>query len=648
MEPLTSLTGKYARFTWGEQQQDTFDLIKCQIINACYLTMPKWDRPFIIFTDASEVAVAAAITQTTDDNNSLEFIGFASKKLTETQRNWSPTERELYAIIWACEHFEQYIKGSRPLVYSDHASLEHLLNFESPKVRRWAIRLSEFNPFVTHIGGAQNNVADWLSRSVPEEDESAIPSYVYVPEVLHMVHDIESSFTLPKPEEMLIDAKAEEAELPPGTFDWYNGTAYGRVSRRMYIPKRYRNQLLLWFHTSRFGGHQGVTRTTNRLRKFVWWPNLQLSVLDFINSCPVCNAIKPLKSTKGERGALDRPNLFQLISIDYIGPRKYMGRSFYILVIVDHYSRYMVTVVVDSIATPTTANAIRDHWVAKFGAPRAILADRGSTFTAQSFTNYVRKELLSSLYFASTEYPQGNGINESSHRILETAIKTYPPNTNTVETIVAESTLLYNVTPNRRIGDTPASLTFGCDLHIPGLQDFEPEATEESRLTLLRSFRGLRILMHQLSQIEELSPIRKDRSAMIPFKVGDIVTYRLSQSERKKVIHFSEETKYTATRSFPQRVIKVMPKDIEMVPLWTRGKPRSAPKEQCKLITTFIPELMREEAQQLYPGMPWLERPQVDSSYDVKPPETTDSNPMEPSPLLDIEVIPSPRKRRRQ
>ena len=606
VKPLTDLTRKHLRFYWTDLEQETFAAVKEAILNACYLTMPDWNKPFLIFTDASDVALGAALAQVGENEESLNFISFGSKKLTPTQCNWSPTERELYAIVWACETFSQYIKGSRPLIYSDHKSLCHLTNAESPKVKRWAIRLSEFNPVVTHIGGENNNVADWLSRSVPDDDDTDIPEEMYVPEVCHLVHSGENLFVLPKPEDMIEEAKREEPSLKPGSIDWYNNVAYGRISRRMYIPEKFRKQMLMWFHASRFGGHQGITRTTNRLKKYVWWPNLQKSVVDFINTCPICNSMKPMKATGGEKGALERTKIFELISIDFIGPRKFHMRSYYIMVIVDHYSRFMVAVVTNTTATPAASNILHDHWVAKFGVPKTILCDRDPVFTAQHFKDFVTKECGSKLYYSSTEYPQGNGINESSHRILETAIKTHHWGDGyTVEQMVGTAVLLHNVTPNRNIGDTPASLTFGCDLHLPGLGDFEEEVTEEGRLTKLRNHRGYGLLVKQLQDIDSESldlPIDLTK----PWRQGDVVTYKLSTAEEKRHVHYSNERKFIATRSLPHRVVRVTDKDLILKPLWTKGGERQAPQEQCKRLSTFIPELLRDEAKSLYPTLNWL------------------------------------------
>ena len=615
MEPLTRLTAKSTKFLWTQDQQVAFELVKSAMVNAVYLAMPDFSKRFIIYADASEVAVGAVLTQPGKAEGEIDYIAYASKKLTSTQRRWSTSERELYAIIWACEHFETYIKGGRPLIFTDHAALKHLVTAEQPKLRRWAIRLQEFRPEIVHVAGEDNTIADWLSRSLPEEDD-LVPDYAYIPQVYHLVHESMELFQLPSPEEMQSAAKEEEESLPKGTLDWYNGVAYGRVSRRMYIPIPYRYQLLLWFHASRYGGHQGVTRTTNRMRKFVWWPNLQQAVVEFINSCPICNAIKPLKSTGGQPKVLERPQLFQLISIDYIGPRKFEGEKYFILVIVDHYSRYMAAAADKEQTAAAAIKSLELHWISKFGAPSAILADRGAQFTAQQFKEYVKSTLQSRLYFTSTEYPQGNGINESSHRILEVALKTTPMSRlRGIDTVLAEAVLLYNVTPNRMIGDTPASLTFGTDLHVPGLQDFEPTLSEAARLQALRDFRGSRMLLRQLNELEEI-PKDEGNQKACKLSVGDIVTYRLSTAERKHAYHLTREMKYTASRSFPQRVVKVNPKTVVMVPLWTKGCQRQAPIEEVKLITTFIPELMREEVRRLYPGVPWLPIAAIKEQYE--------------------------------
>lgn len=130
-----------------------------------------------------------------------------------------------------------------------------------------------------------------------------------------------------------------------------------------------------------------------------------------------------LSMTKGLTHTLSRPNLFQLISIDFIGPRRVFATNFYVMIIVDHHSRYMITTILDIITNPLPQEDIRDHWISKFGVPITILADRDPVFISKSFQYYITVFLGCKLHYTSVEYPQGNGINESSHRILETAIK---------------------------------------------------------------------------------------------------------------------------------------------------------------------------------------------------------------------------------
>ena len=267
------------------------------------------------------------------------------------------------------------------------------------------------------------------------------------------------------------------------------------------------------------------------------------------------------------------------------------------------------------------------------------------------FQQYVTESLESRLVFASVQYPQGNGINESAHRILETAIKTRTPEPAlSIQDIVAEAVLLYNVTPNRTIGDTPSSLLFGMDLAIPGLAEWELAVQEGSRLQAIRDRRGFQLVVKQVR--DDLQQETPSNSASSPeFCIGDIVTYALSKDEKKKAMHYSLEPQYSPERSFPQRVVKVSEGSIVMTPLWTRGPERSAPKVQCRRITSFIPEELRKRVQLLYPRVPWTVIPSTSpssssSSAFVRPEAGITSS--DPKGSAQESLAKSPRKRSRK
>eukprot|EP00917_Polyrhabdina_sp_WS-2016_P019811 GHVP01042371.1.p1 GENE.GHVP01042371.1~~GHVP01042371.1.p1 ORF type:complete len:111 (+),score=13.85 GHVP01042371.1:506-838(+) len=88
------------------------------------LTLPTPGYPFILFCDASDERVGGALTQFIGEE--FQFLHFVSKKLTGTERRWSVSEKEVFAIVFFLEALERYIKGSKVIVLTDHQSLEHL------------------------------------------------------------------------------------------------------------------------------------------------------------------------------------------------------------------------------------------------------------------------------------------------------------------------------------------------------------------------------------------------------------------------------------------------------------------------------------------------------------------------------------------
>jgi len=93
--------------------------------------------------------------------------------LNDAQRNYSTTEKELLAVVFALEKFRSYLLGTKIIVYSDHAALRYLMTKKEAKPRliRWILLLSEFDLEIKDEKGIENRVADHLSRLVHVEDE---------------------------------------------------------------------------------------------------------------------------------------------------------------------------------------------------------------------------------------------------------------------------------------------------------------------------------------------------------------------------------------------------------------------------------------------------------------------------------------------
>ena len=99
-EPLTCLLQKRQMFCWTEEQQEAFTRIKTLLVTAAVLTMPDFQKPFIIYVDASELGVGAVLMQ--EDDNKLEHpIVYFSRKFNNSQRNYCTSEKEALALILA-------------------------------------------------------------------------------------------------------------------------------------------------------------------------------------------------------------------------------------------------------------------------------------------------------------------------------------------------------------------------------------------------------------------------------------------------------------------------------------------------------------------------------------------------------------------
>jgi len=255
---------------------DAFVYLKTLITEHTLLTAPRGEGAFVKACDASSYGLGSVLLQWQDKE--LFPIEFASKTLTPAERNWPPYEREAYAIRWSVQRFEDYVKTGHFIVVTDHSSLQWLNKASSGKVLRWSLYLQQFDMEVRHISGEHNVVADWLSRSVvdddPFDDIHAISVPVYIAQdVVEPVVDLPPSLlpivNLPTVHNLrAATSELSEIELR-ATYRGSDGLRYHVRSHKVFIPPLFRESFIYWFHVTSFGGHSGIGRTVRRLSQYV-------------------------------------------------------------------------------------------------------------------------------------------------------------------------------------------------------------------------------------------------------------------------------------------------------------------------------------------------------------------------------------------
>ncbi|KAK1693383.1 hypothetical protein QYE76_010080 [Lolium multiflorum] len=151
-------------FVFDDDCKEAFETLKKALTTAPIVEPPDWNLPFEIMCDASDFAVGAVLGQRVDKK--LNVIHYASKTLDAAQRNYATTEKELLAVVFACDKFRSYIVDSKVTIHTDHAAIRYLMTKKDAKPRliRWVLLLQEFDLHIVDRKGADNPVADNLSR----------------------------------------------------------------------------------------------------------------------------------------------------------------------------------------------------------------------------------------------------------------------------------------------------------------------------------------------------------------------------------------------------------------------------------------------------------------------------------------------------
>ena len=169
---LICLTRKGAKFIWGQGQQQAFDLLKQIQCSGPVLAFPDRDKVQVLSVDGSLSGLGCVLTQVDQfneqDRSNEQVIGYGSRSLRGSEKNWHIHEVEAFAVVWSIQHFQHYLKGREFILITDHSSLVYIFNptKTSPKLSRWCAAVMEYNFKILYKPGP-SNIADPLSRCIP-------------------------------------------------------------------------------------------------------------------------------------------------------------------------------------------------------------------------------------------------------------------------------------------------------------------------------------------------------------------------------------------------------------------------------------------------------------------------------------------------
>nr|GFA84971.1 reverse transcriptase domain-containing protein [Tanacetum cinerariifolium] len=334
---MTHLLEKNSPFIFSNECIQAFRTLKDKLTEAPILIAPNWDQPFELMCDASDYAVGAVLGQRIEKH--FRPIHYASKTMNQAKANYTTTEKEMLAVVYAFKEFRSYFIMNKSIVYTDHSALNKTMNQaeanytttekemlaylfakKDAKARllRWILLLQEFDFKVIDTRGAENYAADHLSclenpyENIfdPKEINEAFPleslnkfthkdpSTPWFADLAnyHAGNFIIKGMTSQQKQKFFKDARHYFWDDP-----YLFRTCADQIIRRCVAGKE-AIDILNACHSGTIGGHYGANYTAKKVYDLCfYWPSIYKDAFELVKRCDSCQRQGKVSQKENDR-----------------------------------------------------------------------------------------------------------------------------------------------------------------------------------------------------------------------------------------------------------------------------------------------------------------------------------------------------------